>query len=60
MQIVNEGTFKLVRADSRLEEMFETPMPGDVISHEFECSTCGRQFVLSADTYHGHGSWYPA
>ena len=60
IQVLNDGTFNLVRADCPLEEMFETPMPGDVVSHEFACSACGRQFVLSADTHHGHGSWNPA
>ncbi len=60
IQVVNEGTLKLVRSDCRLEEMFETPRPGDVISHEFQCTNCGRHFTLSADTYHGGASWMPA
>lgn len=60
IQVVKEGTLTLTRADCRLEEMFETPMPGDVICHEFQCTNCGRRFTLSADTYHGSASWMPA
>lgn len=59
IKIVNEGTFLLVHASCPLEEMFNTPMPGDVVSHDFQCTTCGRSFQLYADTYHGGAGWIP-
>jgi len=59
IQIVAEGTFSIVRATCSLEEMFETPMPGDFAAHEFRCVVCGQGFSLSADTYHGNARWFP-
>lgn len=56
-QIVSEGTFLLVRASCSLEAVFQTPMPGDIISHDFQCFDCGRKFYLGADTFHGRASW---
>jgi hypothetical protein len=57
IQIVSEGTFLLVRASCPLEAVFQTPMPGDSISHDFRCFACGRKFSLGADTYHGNAKW---
>lgn len=57
IEIVNQGTFFLVRASCPLQDMFNTPMPGDIISHDFRCLMCEREFRLSADTYHGGASW---
>jgi hypothetical protein len=59
IQIVSEGTFLLVHADCPLQEMFNTPMPGDGVHHDFQCTTCGRAFQLFADAYHGRASWTP-
>jgi hypothetical protein len=59
IQIVSEGTFLLVAATCPLEDVFQTPMPGDTISHDFQCFACGRRFKLFADSYHGHASWTP-
>lgn len=59
IQVVAEGTFSIVSADFPLEEMFETPMPGDCVAHEFRCVECGQGFSLWADTYHGHARWFP-
>lgn len=58
IDIVKQRTFTLVRADCELEEMFNTPWPGDIIFHEAQCSNCGRRFTLFADTYHGNASWH--
>ena len=55
--IVNQGTFFLAYASCPLQDMFNTPIPGDTISHDFECLMCGRSFHLLADTYHGNASW---
>jgi len=57
IQIVSEGTFLLVHADCPLRDMFNTPIPGDCVTHDFQCTGCGRVFQLSADTYHGHADW---
>lgn len=59
IEIVNQGTFLISRADCRLEEILEPTWPGDTLGHEFECFACGRKFRLSADTYHGHVEWTP-
>jgi len=33
---------------------------GDVVHYLFECTSCGRQFELFAETYHGSGgTWKP-
>ena len=57
IEIVSEGTFLLVSASCPLQDVFQTPMPGDSIEHDFQCFACGRKFHLGADTYHGHASW---
>jgi hypothetical protein len=57
IEIVSEGTFLLIHASCPLQEVFQTPMPGDSIHHDFQCFACGRKFHLGADTYHGHASW---
>jgi len=32
----------------------------DILLYEFRCRSCGAQFRLSAETYHGQGgSWMP-
>jgi hypothetical protein len=57
IQIVSEGTFLLVHADCPLQDMFNSPLPGDCITHDFQCTGCGRAFQLFADTYHGNANW---
>jgi len=57
IQVVSEGTFLLVGASCPLQDVFQTPVPGDSIHHDFQCFACGRKFHLGADTYHGHASW---
>ena len=57
IEVVNQGTFFLVHASCPLQEVFDTPMPSDSISHDFQCLMCGRLFHLGANTYHGHASW---
>jgi hypothetical protein len=57
IEIVGQGTFRIVKGDCPLEDLFKSPMPGDIVSHEFECFACGQKFSLSADTYHGNASW---
>ena len=57
IEIVDQGTFWLMKASCSLQDVFNTPMPGDIIMHDFQCSTCGRAFHLAADTYHGNASW---
>jgi hypothetical protein len=59
IEIVEQGTFLLVRADCPLQEILEPTLPGDIVHHEFECFACGRRFSLSADTYHGDVTWAP-
>jgi hypothetical protein len=57
IEIVGQGTFFLVRASCPLQDVFNTPVPGDTISHDFQCLMCGRTFHLGADAYHGNASW---
>ena len=59
IEAVRQGVFLLIRADCPLEEILEPSLPGDVVSHEFECFACGRRFTLDADTYHGNVNWIP-
>src|SRR5262245_18466676 len=59
IELVNQGRFLLVHASCPLQDMFNTPMPGDCIVHDFQCITFGRAFQLFADTYHGGASWTP-
>ena len=49
IEIVNQGTFFLVRASCSLQDMFNAPVPGDTIHHDFQCLMCGRAFHLGAD-----------
>ena len=32
-----------------------TPWPSDHIEHVLRCTSCGRRFILSVETYHGSG-----
>lgn len=59
LQIVAEGTFKIVLADIPLEDLLQEPIPEAFIRHDFECTTCGTKFALMADTYHGVVRWMP-
>ena len=59
IEIVGEGTFWIVRATCPLEDLFGPKWPSDIVSHEFECLTCGRRFSRFADTYHGTAGWRP-
>jgi hypothetical protein len=59
LELVGQGAFLMVHASCPLEDMFNTPWPGDCISHDFQCTMCGRAFQLFADTYHGRASWTP-
>lgn len=29
----------------------------DIVNYQFQCTVCGDRFELSADTYHGNGTW---
>jgi hypothetical protein len=59
IDVVSQGTFLLVGASGPLEDAFKKPWVGDVLSHHFQCNTCGRAFGLFADTYHGRANWKP-
>jgi hypothetical protein len=59
VEVVNQGWFLLVFASCPLQDMFNTPSPGDCIFHHFQCTTCGRGFQLFADTFHGIANWTP-
>lgn len=58
MQTVREGTFVLVEGNYPLDTMFDPPHDA-FIHHEFKCTSCGRAFLLHADTYHGRVMWMP-
>ncbi len=58
IELVNRGSFSLVGADCPLEDLFKEQWPGDVLTHEFRCSSCGKLFELFADTFHGSAWWH--
>ena len=54
--MLTEGTMSLVRATCDLKAIGQNlPWPADYIEHLFECTSCGRQFRLAIETYHGSG-----
>jgi hypothetical protein len=59
IELVDHGTFKVLKADCPLEDLFGPQWPGDILVHELECVGCSRKFQLSADTYHGSARWAP-
>jgi hypothetical protein len=56
IEIVGQGTLRVVKASCQLEDLFKSPWPGDIVTHEFECFANGQRFSLFADTYHGNAS----
>jgi hypothetical protein len=56
IEIVGQGTFRMVKASCPLEDLFKPQGPGDIVIHDFEFP-CGQRFSLFADTYHGRASW---
>ncbi|UWZ84729.1 hypothetical protein [Occallatibacter riparius] len=59
IEIVSQGTLLIVHADCLLNEVLGPIWPGDSLSHDFQCTTCGRAFKLHVDTYHGGAGWEP-
>jgi hypothetical protein len=57
IEIVEQGTFRIVWQSCSLEEALTPAEVGDLIGHDFECTQCGRRFHLSADNFHGGGGW---
>jgi len=57
--MVNRGSLFLVHAHCPLEDVLGPVWPGDSLSHDLQCTACGRDFHLHADTYHGWVSWEP-
>ncbi|HON79824.1 MAG TPA: hypothetical protein PK544_15125 [Spirochaetota bacterium] len=57
--VLEQETMVLLRGSCRLDDLDkEKPWPEDFIEHVFQCTTCGRKFMLLADTYNGcAGSW---
>jgi len=55
IEIVGQGTFRIVRATCPLEDLFNPQFPGDILTHDFECFACGQRFSLFADTYSWEG-----
>jgi hypothetical protein len=45
IELVARGRFMLVKASCPLEDMLGTPLPGDVIFHDFQCVDCRRCFI---------------
>ncbi|ARU94052.1 hypothetical protein [Tatumella citrea] len=40
------------------DECAEKMIWGDIVDYHFACNTCGTQFVLGAETYHGSGGYW--
>jgi hypothetical protein len=62
-ELVADGTLVLVEGSVPLASLQPgQPLPSDgtdSIRHLLACATCGRRYVLWADTYHGGGAWEP-
>jgi hypothetical protein len=63
-ELIAAGTLVLVEGSVPLESLQPgQPLPSDgtdSIRHPVACATCGRRYVLWADTYHGGGGWEPS
>jgi hypothetical protein len=63
-ELVDDGVLELVQGNVPLASLQPgQPLPSDgsdSIQHVFACKTCGRRYVLWADTYHGGGAWEPS
>jgi hypothetical protein len=63
-ELIAAGTLVLVEGSVPLESLQPgQPLPSDgtdSIRHPAACATCGRRYVLWADTYHGGGTWEPS
>jgi hypothetical protein len=57
MEIVEQGTFVMVKASCPLRELLGPVWPGDVLIHVFECTACRSKYQLFADTWHGSVNW---
>jgi hypothetical protein len=57
MDVVSDGTFLMVHATCPLQDLFNPQWPGNVVEHGFQCTACGRNYQLFADTFHGNASW---
>ena len=57
LNAVNDGRLIITESTCPLQDVFNPSWPGEVVEHDFECSSCGRTFQLFADTYHGHAGW---
>lgn len=57
---VREGTLLFI-SGHKLEDIQEDqPWPDDMTEHVLRCATCGQQFVLAVETYHGSGGTWRA
>lgn len=58
-ELLAERTMIYSTGTCPLDEIQEgKPWPDDFISHVFQCASCGLEFELSVETYHGSGgSW---
>jgi hypothetical protein len=59
MDVIEQGTFVLVKASCPLYELLGPVWPGDILEHVFECTACGSKYRLMADTWHGSVNWGP-
>jgi hypothetical protein len=63
-ELVGDGTLVLVEGSVPLDSLQPgQPLPSDgtdSIRHLLACATCGRRYVLWADTHHGGGAWEPS
>ena len=58
-QVIEQETMILVRGSCRLDEIRrENMLPKEFYEHVFQCTTCGRKFIMMAETVSGcGGSW---
>ena len=57
LKLTKSGAFTLSESTCKLEDLFNSEWPADIVEHNLHCASCGRKFQLFADTYRGHAGW---
>ena len=55
----SKGCLALIYGNCALDDLKDAPPwpTGDIIYHEFKCTTCGQYFALTVNVWNGRNSW---